>query len=69
MSEFEVACWNWSQEYVTRFTVQSGSLPEFIRDEQLRGAAKKLFIQALSLIYETLEKVGIEKHKKAAGDR
>lgn len=67
MSAFEVACWNWSQDYVNQFTLESGTLAELIREERLRGTAKKFFIRALSLICETFERVAIEKHKRAAG--
>jgi len=70
MSAFEVRCWNWYQENVNRFTLEAGVLGELIREEGLRGAARKLFIRALGLIHAALELVEVEKAraKKAAGE-
>ena len=63
MSAFEVGCWNWYQENVNRFTLEAGALGDFIREDGLLGAARKLFIQALGMIHATLELVAIEKAK------
>jgi hypothetical protein len=68
MSAFEVRSWNWYQENVNRFTLQAGALGDLIRDERIRGAARKLFIRALGIIHVTLELVAAEKVKKAAGE-
>ena len=70
MSTFEVRCWNWYQENVNRFTLAAGALGEFIREEGIRGPARKLFIRALGTIHATLELVEVEKAvaKKAAGE-
>ena len=68
MSAFEVGCWNWYQEIVNRFTLQSGALGVLILDERIRGAARRLFIRAIGAIHVTLELVAAEKAKKAAGE-
>lgn len=67
MSTFEVRCWNWYQENVNRFTLEAGALGDLIREEGIRGAARRLFIRALGSIHATLELVAAEKAKKAAG--
>lgn len=65
MSAFEVACWNWYQEMVNPLILAGGALGDLIRAERLRGPARGLFIRALGLIHETLERVGAEKAEAA----
>lgn len=66
---FEAACWNWHQAMVNSFTMESGVVGELVRDERLRGAAKRLFVRALGLIHGTLYRVEMDrmKAKREAG--
>lgn len=69
MSAFEAACWNWHQEMVNSFSMESGVAGELVREERLRGAAKRLFIRALGAIHGTIGRVELErmKSKREAG--
>ncbi|MEN6560861.1 MAG: hypothetical protein ABFD52_08820 [Acidobacteriota bacterium] len=67
MSAFEIACWNWYQENVNGFTLAAGALGPFLLEEGLKGAARAFFVRAAGLIYETFERVGLEKAKAAKG--
>lgn len=63
MSAFETACWSWYRDLVNPFTLESGAMGDLIRDEGLAGAAKKLFIRALGLIHEAVERIRAERTK------
>lgn|GEM_PF-2325622 len=69
MSAFEIACWNWYQENVNGFTLASGALGPFILEEELKGPAKSFFVRAAGLIYETFERVSLEKAKAGKANR
>jgi hypothetical protein len=63
MSAFEAASWSWYHDSINPFTMESGAVGDLIRDEGLKDGARKLFLRALGLIHEVIERVNIEKTK------
>jgi len=64
MSEFEQFVHNWYFENVNLFTLETGMLSELIRELDLQGITKRLFLRACNLIYQfqkSIEKEMIEK--------
>jgi len=63
MSEFEQFVSNWYFENVNPFTQETGMLSDFIRDLDLKGVAKKMFLKACNMLYlfqKSIEKEMIE---------
>lgn len=61
MSAFELSCWNWYQDYASPLSIQSGLMASIFGDEGLSGLAKRLFVRALGMIHNTVERVAHEK--------
>lgn len=72
MSTFEVRCWNWYQENVSQFLMDSGATGLELHRllDRLEEGARVLFRRAVGLIHATLELVAVEKAKakRAAGE-
>lgn len=59
MNDFEQLVCNWYFENVNTFTLETGILADFIKDLNLEGVSKKLFLKACNILH--LFKKSIEK--------
>ena len=65
MSLFEIAIWNWYNENVNRFTLESGFVADELRRMRIRGPIRRLVLAGLNDIYLTFEIIALEKKRKA----
>lgn len=65
MGGWEVAAWNWYMENITQLTMESGAAGLMLHSaaNRLDGAARRLFLKATTAIYQTFERVGMERAK------
>lgn len=64
MSEFEQFVHNWYFDNVNTFTQETGLLTDLIRELNLKGITRKLFLKACNLLYlfqKSIEKEMVEK--------
>lgn len=61
MSPFEISCFNWYFQNVTRFARDAGLVADLIRQEGMEPKAFKLFVQAMDLIYGTMERIAADR--------
>lgn len=58
MSRFEAQCFNWYCDNVTDFTREAGLVGDLVRDLELVGVVKRIFLQAMNRIksaFSTIE--------------
>jgi hypothetical protein len=63
MSRFELACWNWYHANVNSLVLAGGALGWLIWQERLKGATKRLFVQAQGMIHDMYERISAEAMK------
>lgn len=66
MSEFETAAFNWYVENAGRFALESGLMADLVRSEGLAGRVLRLFVQALSKVHVSFERIAGEQAREAA---
>lgn len=64
LTGFEVFCLNWFYENVSSFTFQTNLIGELMRELELKGMTKKIFLIAMNMIFN--HQLSIEREKAKA---
>jgi hypothetical protein len=69
MTPWEAWAFFWYDENVSSFSRKMGIVADNFKDLRLKGLSRKLFLMAMNMIHDTIEKVEEEAKIKAAEDR
>lgn len=61
LTEFEAFCLIWHYENVSYFTIQTNILGEMVKELELKGIRRKLFLKAQNMIHNAEFSIEIER--------
>lgn len=69
LTDFEAFCLIWHYENVNYFTFQTGILGESVKELELKGLRRRLFLKAQNMIYNTELSIEAERRDKEMSKR